>query len=260
MRYRELGMTDLDQRQKFFIGFIFLCLFLIVVLDKQIADNLKSPQPSTVPTGATTAGEEARPNHLSPVALRIERKASGADFTESMILVNQEKVAQFTAKDDQVFDSDGEIPDGKIRFVNEEENTYGFEHYQDGQREGKYVEYYNTGRLKTEAAYHQGQLVQLKNYSYDGDLRLEADYKATYWLSKMLPSSRNKYLGMGKLYRPDGSLKYEWSFVDDSDRNFTKTYNGNGEVAGIDYYNEQGELVDHWEPPSTPTNKSLPLR
>ncbi len=175
--------------------------------------------------------------------LRIERKLPQQDHADNIILINSKEVARFKSENDRFFDMIGQIPDGKVKFVNEWENTYGFEHYRNGIRDGEYVEYYSNDQLKVNAEYLRGRPMKRKSYFLNGSLRTNEDYSNAEWISNLRSSGKIKEVGIGKIYRIDGSLKYEWYFVDDAEKNYTKTYDSAGNLIEANYYNAQGDLI-----------------
>ena len=138
--------------------------FINRILNKQIHDLTKGPVQSTESVEKDELSEKGDLDNANRKILRIERKLSQEDYTESIVLINKEEVARYKAKDNKIFDESGHIPDGKVKFVNEWKNTYGFEYYRNGMRDGAFTEHYNNGNIKTEAEYKRGRLLQRKTY------------------------------------------------------------------------------------------------
>ena len=242
----------------FFIVFLSI-VFTSHVLNKQIGDIVKEPAQSTESVEEDNSSEKSDLEITKRKVLRIERKPSQEDYTESVVLVDKREVARYKTKDDKIFDVSGRIPDGKVKFVNEWRNTYGFEHYRNGKREGSYTEHYANGNTRTKADYQKGRLKKRKSYYYNNVLRMEEDYSTARFISRMQSLSEFKNVGIGKIYRLDGSLRYEWSAVDDSDEHYTKRYNRGGELIEALYYNDQWELLESGTASEDLSKEILPI-
>jgi len=227
----------------FFIVFLAIA-FISHILNKQIHDITKEPAQSIALVQEDKFIGEIDLNTTQKNVLRIERKSSQENYTESIVLVDKKEVARYKSKDDKIFDKSGHIPDGKVKFVNEWENTYGFEHYRNGKREGAYIEFDSNNHIKAEAEYKRGRLIKRKSYYHNKVLLMEEDYSTAQFISRFQSFGIFKRVGIGKIYRLDGSLRYEWSVVDDSDEHYTKKYNKKGELVEVLYYNDQGVLIE----------------
>ena len=84
---------------------------------------------------------------------------------------------------------------------------------------------------------------------------MEEDFNETRFVSQLLSFDKFDKIGKGKFYRQDGSLKLEWSVVDGSDQHYSKRYNAAGELTEAYYYDDQGELIEHWTP-----SQEIPLK
>ncbi len=175
--------------------------------------------------------------------LRVERKDSKADYTESVILIEKEEVARFKIKNGKMTDLTGEIPKEKIKFVNKWQGTYGFEYYQGNKRHGAFEEYYNNGNIKEEAEYSDGRLLTQSTYFLDGGLRMEQDFTEARFMAMRIAFGNLEYVGIGKIYRPDGSVKFEWQIVDNSESNYTRVYNTQGAVIEEKHFDAQGDPI-----------------
>ena len=232
-------------------AFIMLAVFGQMVT-KEIDKLTEAPPPAIPFTQTADIKKEVASgaSGTAPIsALRVERRPPQEEYSESVILVDKKEVARFKTKDGEMFDVTGQIPGGKIKFVNEEEDTYGFEYYREGERDGEYTEYYNNDKLKTEATYRRGRLIYRTVYFRNGTLYMQEDYSSASRFLGLRLFKGLKEAGTGKIYQPDGSLRYEWSFLDDSEKNFNKTYDNKGNLLDAHYYNSQGDLLEHWEAP-----------
>lgn len=245
-RYLNVKIISKCQRIDILMG-VFVVFFLFLLFRGPDKDqSLQSPE--------TLASQEdlikAKAEDIPKKILRIERKAPQEDYPESIIFINKKEVARFKTKKGRVVDLKGRIPEGKVQFVNEWENTHGVESYYRKKRDGEYIEYYRNGQVKIEAEYHRGKLVKRKSYFVDGVLRVEEDCASATFLAMLLPTGKIKNAGIGKMYRSDGTLKYEWYMVDGAKKNFDKTYNKDEDMIEANYYNGEGEFLEQWQVPS----------
>ena len=245
-------------QSKYTLGFAVLALFFLIIfvsnriLTRQI-DEL-TVKPDTVPAVSTPELAPAAPESgAKRDALRIERWDSQLGQAESVFYINKTEVARYMSKKGRVTGLKGRIPDGKFKFINQEANTYGFEYFENGKRHGPYEEYYGNDQLKKEGEFRNGRLIRRKSFYIDGELRSDEDYTQAGFIVNFLALSDMKEAGVGKLYRPDGSLKYEWYGVDNAPQNYNKTYNKNGEMIEANYFDAQGALTERWE-----AQKNLP--
>ncbi len=229
---------------------VFLLIYLSRRIDDEISGRGQGPHPRPAAPAPSVPSDQKSSTDTAPKEIvRIERKPPDQAYIENIIFVDGVETARFKSKDDKIFDRTGMVPDAKIKFVNEWENTYGVEQYRDGKRDGEYIEYYGNGQIRTKANYSRGRLMDREGYFLNGTLRMREDYRNTEWVSGLISLKKVKDVGVGKIYRADGTLKYEWSFVDDDQRNHTKTYDPAGDLQAADYYDTHGELLEHWEAP-----------
>ena len=230
------------------ICIVFYAIFSVNRIVSQQIHGLTGKSAQTVELVQDISGSGRDLNTTQRKILRIEQKFPNEDYTESVVLVNKREVARYKAKNDKTFDESGHVPDGKVKFVNEWKNTYGFEHYRNGKRNGAFIELYNNGNIKTEAEYKRGRLLKRKTYYHSKVLMMEENFNATRFVSQLQSFNKFDKVGKGKFYRQDGSLKLEWSVVDGSDQHYTKRYTEAGELTEAHYYDDQGELIEHWTP------------
>jgi len=228
-------------------GCIIACVGFLLIsyyVNKKIHSITEIPSSSTesFQTANKPKKEALQKEMMQKGALRRESKNPKNSYTESIITVDEKEVARFKKKDGKIFDVQGQIPDGKIKFTNKWESTYGFEHFHKGKRDGPFTAYYQNGRIHSEASYKNGRLIKRKSYYHGGVLRMEEDYTNTNYVSTFLQGTF-KRVGRGKIYRLNGSLKYEWYVTDDAEQFYTKRYNSKGKIVQENFYNRQGEVI-----------------
>ena len=170
--------------------------------------------------------------------IRKTQVARGSDYTLSIFYSGGKEIARESISADGEHQQSGVIPDGKVRFYDEYNQMYGEEYYSAGKKDGPAKTYFNDGRLKSETKYGRGQLLTIKEYYADGQLRFQADY------SEAIDDPNNKEVGAGKLYYPDGHLKYEWNLTRGNYRGFKKSYNTDGSLRAEIYFDAQGQMLE----------------
>jgi antitoxin component YwqK of YwqJK toxin-antitoxin module len=193
--------------------------------------------PSAPPPVQTITPPAAVPPKAKPSSGDVTRTTivvRGRDYLEHIFYRGGEETARIKEFNDGTFESSGEIPDGKVKFKDEYAGTYGEEFYQDGRRQGLTQTYFSDGRLKSSSEYLYGRLIRKKEYYPGGLLRFEVDY-----------SDARDYdddeVGIGKLYFPNGALKYEWSLINRESRGFKKSYNQDGTLRAVTYFDGKGD-------------------
>ena len=162
-----------------------------------------------------------------------------------------EEIASFKSSKAEIYDRSGKIPDGRVRFVNDSDGTYGVEYYRDEERHGPVKLYYSDGQLKKEFYYQYGTLMTCTEYYHDGTIRMEEDY------SDAREHMDDTEVGIGKVYSRNGVLKYEWYMTNNEPIGFKKSYNQRGELVDEVYYDEYGQLIEQEEVlPSSGTPRS----
>ena len=183
--------------------------------------------------GIKPEGQEKRPREI----VRKMRLDPSRKFTESVFFLDDRQIAGYKSMREEIFDIMGEIPDGKVSFINETRRTYGEEYYRNGQRHGMYREFFSDGNIKKEVEYSYGKVKNVKEYYIDGQVRMEVDlYDALIFRGK------DEEAGAGKLYFRDGTLKYEWSLTNMNEHRYRKAYNIKGELIQLDYFDHNGHL------------------
>jgi len=190
-----------------------------------------TPSERAVPEGAVVRrrgrGEVTRKTRLSPDRM----------YEINIFYQGGEEIARNKVSGTRVVDVSGDIPDGKVNFANDFNDTHGEEFYMNGKRHGSMKVYYAGDALKQEAYYQFGNLVASKEYYNDGIIRMEEDY------SDARDYKGRKEVGVGKVYFRDGTLKYEWYLVQSDPLGYSKSYNQKGQMVAAVYYNEDGQEV-----------------
>lgn len=229
-----------------FMAFFVLIIFINHQLTRQMNALTKKPELSVplVKKEMPKVKEKVEVKQIiGKNILRIERKDPREDYTESIILVDKKEVAQFKNKNGKIFDLIGVIPKEKIKFISKWKNTYGYEYYHKGKRNGLFKEYYSNDQIKEEAEYRDGRLLTRKGYFHDGVLRREEDYTEARFMAMRLTFGELKYVGKGKIFRSDGSLKIEWQIIDNGEDNFLRVYDSGGGEFDVKYFDAQGDPV-----------------
>ncbi len=134
---------------------------------------------------------------------------------------------------------EGNIPEGKVKFIDQTTGTYGEEYYKRGQKHGVSRTYFPTGELMKEVYYIKGILITEKEFFKNGQVRFEADY------SRMCDSCKGGHeKGAGKIFYSDGKLKYEWNFNVEQDKGYQRAYTREGELRFEAYYDREGRRLD----------------
>ncbi len=142
-----------------------------------------------------------------------------------------------SSRSEGVYDQVGNIPDGRVKFINESKETYGVEYYRDQKLHNTSKIYYRDGAIKEEIYYQYGELKTSVEYFYDGAVRMERDY------TDAREYFEEDEVGVGKVYFRDGTLKYEWSMTNGDPVGFKKSYNGQGELVSEVYYDGEGKIA-----------------
>lgn len=233
-----------SQAFPFLGGFVFgiFVLFVILVI---LSNPISSPQklqgkqslpgePSAVGAGSVISAPEPLPSGEVTRRDRIER---GEDYWESYFYIGNQEIASERGDAHGTTEQKGSIPDGPVKFSNDTDSTYGVEYYDHGKREGSSKIYYKDANLMSEAWYRQGKLISKKEYYSNGLLRFEVDY------TDARDYKDNKEVGIGKLYFPNGKLKFEWHLTNRESVGFKKSYNSDGTLRAEFYYDVAGNLI-----------------
>ena len=214
-------------------------------LQRQVGDITQQP-PQTASEPAPVVAKQTK-QKTSGEVIRKTRLAPERTFEVSVFYQGGEEIAQHKMTEQgEIYDQIGVIPNGKVQFVNESDETYGVEYYRDGLRHGPARVNYKGGQLKQEAQYQYGKLVASKEYYQDGTLRMDVNYSD----ARVYKDGRE--IGVGKVYARDGVLKYEWFLINSDPTGFRKSYNRYGELTSAIYYDEYGVEI----PPKVPMDGS----
>ena len=189
------------------------------------------------PAAPPAAGQESRRKPGEKI-VRKDKLSPGRDYIESIFYLNGEEIARQKIVNEKVVESTGEVPRGRVDFVDESKNTYGVEHYTWGKKEGSSQTYFASGQMNAEAYYRQGKLLWKKEYYNDGAIRLEINYEDAR------EDPGEKETGIGKVYYRDGALKYEWNLTNSEKIGFKKSYNQDGALRAAFYFDEYGQPVE----------------
>jgi len=221
-----------------FIGVIFGLMKVNDWLQGEVLDLSKVPLEEPVKKEPVKKAERAKPKKRTGDVIRKTRLAPERTFEWSIFYQGGEEIArQKESKKGMVYDQTGEIPDGKVKFINETSRTYGVEYYRSNVRHGPAQTNYNDGQKKSETTYQYGRLLAFKEFFYDGTLKMEVDY------SDARDFMDDRDAGDGKMYDRSGSLKYEWHMVNSDPKGYYRSYNRQGELTGALYFDEFGHEI-----------------
>jgi len=206
-----------------------------VLLKELTGAGRETPQVTAPPVEIPPAQPDARP---TGEVFRMARMDPSRTFEQSILYVGDKEIARFKSRNDEIYDVEGQIPDGRVEFVNETKQTYGEEHYYNGVRDGAYREYYSKGNIHKEIEYFHGRMMAYSEYFFDGQLRMEADY------SDALLFGEDREVGVGRIYHRNGAIMYEWSLTNSAERGVKKAYNFKGELEQVWYYDHNGKLTE----------------
>jgi hypothetical protein len=211
---------------------IYAALALINVLLRigpaPVEEKIVVKRPAATHKKVTLAGDVVRKNFLVP----------GMGFEESTFFIGDQEIAKEKIVNGKVTEISGEIPDGKVTFIDNYHKTHGEEYYLKGKIHGP-QETYVDKQLTSSAEYLFGKIVIYKEYYTNGTVRMEKNYQD----AMVFPNEPNRETGSGKLFWPDGTLKYEWSFTNSNQVNYEKSYSLNGDLILELYYNRDGDLI-----------------
>ena len=186
------------------------------------------PQPSTQPPKTNLTGQVTRKTMV----------VRGNDMMEHWFYQDGQIIAKQHVSNAGVIDTEGTMPEGKVKFEDSYKQTFGEEFYKDGVRNGYSTTYYKTGELKERAFYSKGMLVTKTEFYTDGRPRFEVDYSD----SRNLEDKTE--VGVGKLYWSNGFLKYEWNLTNRDPIGFKKSYNQDGALRHAVYFDEYNNIVE----------------
>lgn len=231
--------------------FIALCLSVLIVIkisNDRIARDIRAitetprqvPSADIAPSASSAAQQGSSPRRRKPgeTTVRKDRLSPGRDYQESVFYLQGIEVARQRIVNERIIESSGEIPDGRVDFVNESKETYGTEYYLQGKKSGPSRTYFADGRSNIEAYYQWGKLLWKREYYNGGGIRLEVNYEDAR------EQTDNKERGAGRVYYRDGTIKYEWNLTNSEKIGFKKSYNQDGALRAAFYFDEYGQPVE----------------
>ena len=238
-----------DQANKGAAGVATVIVIIIVIiglimanwwLQRQASEIASSPVslPAQVPA-VKPSPEKKAPKPRTGEVIRKTRFSPDRKYENNVFYQGGVEIARNKTSNGNVYDQTGEIPDGKVKFINESNETYGVEYYRDQKRHGPAVIYYSDGAVKQEIHYQFGKPVTSTEYYHDGTAKMKVDYT-----NARDSLDGNKEVGIGKIYHRDGILKYEWHLTVTEPVGFKKTYNTRGELVTASYYDEYGQPIE----------------
>jgi len=227
------------------IFLVLIVIFITVISNRLHEEVTKVEEPESPPATAPAPAAMATPKAKSS-AQKITRKTivvRGNDFLEHWFYKGDVVIAKQQVNDTGILNTEGEIPDGKISFVDTYKNTTGDEHYRKGVRDGNSTTYYADGKLKETAKYQDGKLVGKIEYYTSGSKRFEVDYSDSRDLG-----TNDVEVGTGKLYYDNGQMKFEWHLTRRDPVGFKKSYNQDGTLRHVVFIDEENNIIDTKEP------------
>ena len=229
---------------------IFVVLVTVVVManrwleketGKIVSDSVEAP---VVSQKAPTEQKKPKIKRTGEV-IRKTRFSPDRKYKINVFYQGGGEIARYKTSRGKVYDQSGEIPDGKVKFMNKFDKTYGVEYYRNGKRHGPAKLYYSNGQLRKEYDYYYEKLMTCTEYFHDGTVRMEEDY------TNARDSRSEKEVGIGKVYSQDGTLKYEWFMTVTEPIGYKKSYNSRGDLVAEFYFDEFGQPIEkEEEPPS----------
>ena len=203
-----------------------------ILLERSI--NSSDQSQAVVPQKVTTVA----PPSNDHIVTKYVNVIPGAEYFEAIFYMGNQEIARLKENKNGVYDQQGAIPNGAVKVFYNQSGTSGKENYEGGHREGWARVYFQGGqRVKSEIYYKEDKVLRQKEYNSNGTLNFEVDNEDAL----NLPDQRE--VGDGKLYYPDGTLRYEWNFTNHVPAPYRKAYNPDGTLRYVAYYNKQGELT-----------------
>lgn len=190
------------------------------------------------PPSAVEQEPSVRRRRSGEKIMRKDRLSPGRDYQESIFYLNDTEVARQKIVNEKVVESSGEIPEGRVDFLDESKKTYGTDYYLQGKKSGPSLTYFPDGRSNIEAYYQWGKLLWKREYYNDGGIRLEVNYEDAR------EQSGEKETGAGRVYYRDGTIKYEWNLTNSEKIGFKKSYSQDGRLRAAFYFDEYGQPVE----------------
>src|SRR3989338_3671883 len=237
-----------NKRLWIIVALCFAALVAIKTINDRIGREVsvitETPRPALsthiTPETSSAAKQESSPRRRKPgeIIVRKDRLSPGRDYLETIFYLNDMEVARQKIVNEKVVESSGEMPEGRVDFLDESKKTYGIEYYMEGKKSGPSRTYFANGRPNIEAYYQWGKLLWKREYYNDGGIRLEVNYEDAR------EQTGNKERGVGRVYYRDGTIKYEWNLTNSEKIGFKKSYNQDGALRAAFYFDEYGQPVE----------------
>jgi antitoxin component YwqK of YwqJK toxin-antitoxin module len=232
--------------QKITAGLVIFFVLLVGVnsfISKSVQDNAPVVRPP-VPIQETevqsqSTNPEVLPGLTVPAGIvRRNRVIPGDEYEESTFYRDGQVIARQRIVAGEVVDQQGVIPDGKVYVMDDYQNTRGEEFYEGGKKSGRTKLYYDNGVLKKETVYVAGEVVETKEYFNTGAIHITQDRRD----ARQIPGEAE--IGVGKVYFPDGKVRYEWNQTRGKPQGFKKSYNGDGELVQEITLDQRGQIIE----------------
>jgi len=234
--------------KKKFLALVIVCIFIGMIIgllkinkwiQAQVSGFDEQPVPSaTVEFQPIEKAETPKPKKRTGEVIRKTRLAPERTFERSIFYQGGKEIARHkVSKKGMIYDQTGKIPNGKVKFINETNQTYGVEYYLNGVRDGPARVKYKDGPLKYEAVYQYGKLVTRKEYYYDGTVKMEEDY------TDAREYDDGREVGIGKVYSRDGIVKFEWYLINSDPVGYHKFNDGRGRLKTAIYFDKYGNVI-----------------
>ncbi|MBN1870750.1 MAG: hypothetical protein JW847_09275 [Candidatus Omnitrophica bacterium] len=241
----------INQAQKGSVGVMAMIVIAAVIIGIAMANRWLQKQTDSIGTTAAAPPipEPGRPEPVKKTStvrrtgevIRETRYSPDRKYEINVFYQDGKEIARNRTTNGEVYDQEGEIPDGKVKFVNVSTETYGVEYYRNQKLHGPANIYYSDDVLKQELVYQNGKLITNTEYYHDGTVRMQEDFTD----ARALTNHTEK--GMGKVYFRDGTVKYEWHLTVTEPIGYLKSYDRKGNVVDAVYFDEFGQAVDPQE-------------
>ncbi|MDP2653790.1 MAG: hypothetical protein Q8Q08_07135 [Candidatus Omnitrophota bacterium] len=180
-----------------------------------------------------------RPGLVQGPVVRKNTVIPGMEYEESVFYAGDKEIARQKMIGRHILETTGQIPDGKVKFIDGYRQVTGEEFFRKGKRHGTSVTYYPDGKIRAQAEYVHGKLLTNTEYYQDGTVRMEEDYTD----AREFPGTWTRETGLGKVYFSSGTLKYEWSFTNTNPVGYKKSYNQEGQMTLEAYFDKDGNVL-----------------
>lgn len=234
--------------KKRLLGPIIVCVFIGMVMglikvnkwiQSQVGDIAEQPAPVVItePLPAQKT-ETPKPKKRHGEVIRKTRLAPNRSYETSVFFQGGEEIARHkVSRKGMIYDQEGKIPNGKVKFINETDQTYGVEYYRGGLRDGSARVNNKDGSLKAESTYQYGKLMTRKEYYSDGTLGMEEDY------TDAREYDDGREVGIGKVYYRDGMVQFEWHLTNSDPKGYHRSYDRKGGITGVIYFDKDGNEI-----------------